>query len=72
MLKNTADVLETLESNTVHLIKQTKNQMTQLGETFGIAGSILHTTGNYIYCAGKIFRLEPSLPMMKCNVLRHK
>lgn len=62
MLKTTADVLETLELNTVHLIKQTQNQMTQLGETFGTAGSLLHTTGNYVYCAGKIFRLEPPLP----------
>ena len=62
MLKTTADMLEMLESNTVHLIKQTQNQMTQLGETFGTAGGLLHTTGNYVYCAGKIFRLEPPLP----------
>lgn len=62
MLKTTADVLETLESDTVHLIKQTQNQMNQLGETFGTAGSLLYTTGNYVYCAGKIFRLEPPLP----------
>jgi len=59
MLKTTANVLETLESDTIHLIKQTQNQMTQLGETFGTAGSLLYTTGNYVYCAGKIFRLEP-------------
>ena len=32
--------------------------MTQLGETFGTAGDLLYTTGNYVYCAGKIFRLE--------------
>ena len=62
MLKTTASVLETLESDTVQLIKQTQNQMTQLGETFGAAGSLLYTTGNYVYCAGKIFRLEPPLP----------
>jgi hypothetical protein len=69
MLNTTADVLETLESDTVHLIKQTENQMTQLGETFGTAGSLLYTTGNYVYCAGKIFRLEPSLPddEMQCT-----
>jgi len=62
MLKTTADMLEMLELNTVHLVKQTQNQMTQLGETFGTAGNLLYTTGNYVYCAGKILRLEPSLP----------
>ena len=68
MLKVTANVLETLETHTVGLIKQTHNQMNQLGETFGTAGSILYTTGNYVYCAGKIFRLEPPLPNdeLKC------
>ena len=68
MLKATATVLETLESHTVSLIKQTHSQMNQLGEAFGTAGSLLHTTGNYVYCAGKIFRLEPPLPndQMQC------
>lgn len=62
LLKTTADVLERLESDTVNMIKRTKNQMTELGETFGTAGGLMYTTGNYVYCAGKIFRLEEPSP----------
>ena len=62
MLMTTADVLERLESDTVDLIKRTENQMVELGDTFGTAGTLLYTTGNYVYCAGKVFRLEPPSP----------
>lgn len=62
MLNATANVLEQFESDTVFLMKRTQNQMTGLGDTFGTAGSLLYTTGNYVYCAGKIFRLESPSP----------
>jgi len=62
MLKTTANVLERFESDTIFLMKRTQNQMTTLGDTFGTAGGLLYTTGNYMYCAGKIFRLEPPSP----------
>ncbi len=60
MLKTT-DMLEMPKLNTIHLIKQTQNQMTKLGETFGTAGNLFHTK-NYFYWAGKVFRLKPPLP----------
>lgn len=55
-------MLERLESDTINIMKNTKNQMNELGDTFGTAGSLLYTTGNYVYCAGKIFRLELPSP----------
>jgi hypothetical protein len=67
-LKTTANMIEKLETDTINLIKQTHDQMSSLSVTFGTAGRLLHTTGNYVYCTGKLFRLESTLPsdQMQC------
>jgi len=67
-LTTTADMIEKLETDMINLIKQTHDQMNNLSITFGTAGRLLYTTGNYAYCTGKLFRLEPPLPddQMQC------
>jgi hypothetical protein len=67
-LNTAAGMLENLETDTINLIKQTRDKMNSLSTTFGEAGRLLYTTGNYVYCTGKLFRLEPPLSndQMQC------